>query len=41
MKTTSRHPLSEKEITVWIMIAIIFVLTVAAGYLLWQKVEIF
>lgn len=38
MKTNERHHLSEQEITVWIMMAIVFVLTVAAGYLLWLKV---
>lgn len=36
MKTTGRH-LSEKEIVVWIMMALLFALTLAAGYLFWQK----
>jgi hypothetical protein len=40
MKTHDRH-LSEKEITVWIMMAVLFALTLAAGYLFWQKLALF
>lgn len=40
MKTTHRH-LNEKKITVWIMMAVLFALTVAAGYLFWQKLAQF
>jgi hypothetical protein len=38
MKTNDRHHLSGEEITVWIMMVILFVITVAAGYLFWLKV---
>lgn len=38
MKANNRHHLSVEEITVWIMVAILFGITVAAGYLFWLKV---
>ena len=40
MKTTGRH-LSEKEITVWIMMAVLFAFIIATGYLFWQKLGLF
>lgn len=40
MKTNHQH-LSEKEIVVWIMMAVLFALTLAAGYLFWQKLGLF
>lgn len=37
MKTNRRHHLSEKEITAWVMMVLLFVMSAAAGYLFWQK----
>lgn len=41
MKTHGRHHWSEIEITVWLMMAVLFALTLAAGYLFWQKLATF
>ena len=38
MKTIDRHHLRMEEVTVWILMVILFAITVAAGYLFWLKV---
>jgi len=40
MKTNRRHHVSEEEMAVWVLIAILFALTLLAGWLFWQKLAV-